>query len=175
MDAMTAACERVGVKLAGSFQRRLSPDNVLMKKLLSEQALGRVFAADMRVKFYRDMNYYDSGNYRDGYAVDGGGPFMQQAAHNVDLFVWFFGMPERVVSMLGTFAHDIEVEDRGVALMRHAGGMIGTLTAASAARPGSHSSCALLLDAIVGDYEFGPKAGIPLFTGMKLAIWRNGD
>jgi predicted dehydrogenase len=136
MDAMTAACEHAGVKLAVSFQRRMSPDNVLMKRLLSEKALGRVFAADMRVKFYRDKNYYGSGDYRGGYAVDGGGPFMQQAAHNVDLFVWFFGMPERVVSMLGTFAHDIEVEDHGVALMRHAGGMIGTLTASSAARPG---------------------------------------
>lgn len=32
-----------------------------------------------------------------------------------------------------------------------------------------------LLDAIVGDYEFKPKAGIPNFTGMKLTIWRNGD
>lgn len=32
-----------------------------------------------------------------------------------------------------------------------------------------------LLDAIVGDYEFAPEAGIPHFTGMKLTIWRNGD
>jgi hypothetical protein len=32
-----------------------------------------------------------------------------------------------------------------------------------------------LLDAIVGDYEFAPKAGIPLFTGMKLKIWRKSD
>jgi CubicO group peptidase (beta-lactamase class C family) len=32
-----------------------------------------------------------------------------------------------------------------------------------------------LLDAIVGHYEFAPNAALPLFTGMKLAIWREGD
>ena len=136
MDAMTQACEAAGVTLAVTFQRRMSPDNVSMKHLLEQGALGKVFAADMRVKFYRDMDYYNSGNYRGGYAIDGGGPFIQQAAHNVDILTWFFGMPKQVVSMLDTFAHTIEVEDHGVALMRYPNGMIGTLTASTATKPG---------------------------------------
>lgn len=136
MDAMTLACNDAGVTLAVTYQRRMSPDNVAMKQLLKSGALGKVFAADMRVKFYRDMAYYNSGDYRGGYAVDGGGPFIQQAAHNVDIFVWFFGMPKKVVSMLDTFEHDIEAEDHGVALMRYADGMIGTITASTATKPG---------------------------------------
>ncbi len=136
MDAMTQACEDAGVTLAVTYQRRMSPDNVAVKALLDDDALGRIFAADMRVKFYRDMEYYHSADYRGGYAIDGGGPFIQQAAHNVDTFVWFFGMPDKIVSMLDTFVHDIEVEDHGVALMRYDNGMIGTLTASTATKPG---------------------------------------
>jgi predicted dehydrogenase len=136
MDAMTTACETAGVTLAVTYQRRMSPDNVAVKALLDSDALGKVFAADMRVKFYRGMDYYQSGDYRGGYAIDGGGPFIQQAAHNVDIFVWFFGMPHQVVSMLDTFTHDIEVEDHGVALMRYPNGMIGSLTASTATKPG---------------------------------------
>ncbi len=136
MDRMTQACDDAGVTLAVTFQRRMSPDNVAVKALLDAGALGRVFAADMRVKFYRDMDYYNSGDYRGGYAIDGGGPFIQQAAHNVDIFTWFFGMPSKVVSMLDTFTHEIEVEDHGVALLRYANGMIGSITASTATKPG---------------------------------------
>lgn len=136
MDAMCAACDAAGVKLAVSYQRRMSPDNLAMKALLESGRLGRVFAADMRVKFYRDMAYYNSGAYRGKYEMDGGGPFIQQAAHNVDIFCWFFGLPDRVVSMIGTLIHPIEVEDHGVALLRYANGMIGTITASSACKPG---------------------------------------
>ena len=94
MDVTVAACDRLiaaadtaGVKLAVSYQRRMSPDNIIIKKLLDTNALGKIFAADMRVKFFRDMDYYNSGPYRGNFEIDGGGPFMQQAAHNVDIFV----------------------------------------------------------------------------------------
>ena len=136
MDSMTAACEKAGVKLGVSFQRRVSPDNIAVKKLLDQGALGRVFAADLNVKFFRDQAYYDSAPYRGGKAIDGGGPFIQQAAHNVDILCWFFGLPDKVVSMLGTFVHNIEGEDHGAALLRYPNGMIGTLIASTATKPG---------------------------------------
>ncbi len=136
MNAMVESCRTNGVKLGVAYQRRMSPDNRSMKKLLERGALGRVYAADLSVKFWRDQNYYDSAPYRGTYEIDGGGPFVQQASHNIDIYTWFFGMPERVVSMLGTFAHDVEVEDHGACLLRHSDGMIGTILASTAARPG---------------------------------------
>ena len=136
MDAMIEACRVNGVKLGVSYQRRMSPDNRTVKKLLERGVLGIVYAADLSVKFWRDQAYYDSSPYRGTYAIDGGGPFVQQASHNIDIYTWFFGMPERVVSMLGTFAHDVEVEDHGACLLRHQNGMIGTIIASTAARPG---------------------------------------
>lgn len=136
MDAMISACRDAGVKLGVAYQRRMSPDNRAVKKLLDDGALGRIYAADLSVKFYRDQAYYDSAPYRGTYDIDGGGPFIQQASHNIDLYCWFFGLPRRVVSMLDTYAHDIEVEDHGAALLRHEDGMIGTIVASTVARPG---------------------------------------
>ncbi|MFA9438247.1 Gfo/Idh/MocA family protein [Uliginosibacterium sp. sgz301328] len=136
MDKMVAACEAAGVQLAVAFQRRTNPDNVAVKKLLEAGALGRIYAADLSCRFWRDQAYYDSGDYRGGWAIDGGGPFIQQASHNIDNYIWFFGMPDQVTSQLGTFAHDIETEDHGAALLRHDSGMIGTIVASTCARPG---------------------------------------
>ncbi|NIL98604.1 MAG: hypothetical protein GTO53_11830 [Planctomycetales bacterium] len=136
MDRMTAACRDAGVKLAVTFQRRMSPDNRSIRQLLDRNAFGRVFAADMFVKFYRDQSYYDSGDYRGDFAIDGGGAFIQQAAHNADLLCWWFGMPRKVVSMLSTLAHDIPAEDHGVALLAYDNGMIATFCASTVCKPG---------------------------------------
>lgn len=136
MDAAISACRDAGVTLAVAFQRRTAPDNAAIKQLLEMGAFGRVFAVDVIAKFYRPQSYYDSGDYRGTLAGDGGGSFMMQGCHNLDAYTWFFGKPAKVVSMLDTYAHDMEAEDHGAALMRHEDGMIGTVVASTAARPG---------------------------------------
>lgn len=73
MDAMITACRDAGVKLGVTYQRRMSPDNQAVKKLLDDGAMGRIYAADLSVKFYRDQAYYDSAPYRGTYDIDGGG------------------------------------------------------------------------------------------------------
>ena len=136
MDAAISACRGAGVTLAVAFQHRAAPDNHAIKQLLDQNAFGRVFAADVIAKFYRPQSYYDSDHYRGTFAFDGGGSFMMQACHNLDVYTWFFGKPSHVVSMLDTFAHDVEIEDHGAALMRHGNGMIGTVVSSTATRPG---------------------------------------
>ena len=136
MDSMIEACEKAGVTLAVSYQRRTNPDNLTLQRLFANNAFGRIYAADLSCKFWRDQGYYDSSAYRGGWEVDGGGPFMQQACHNIDTYLWFFGMPDEVTSLLGTFAHRIAVEDHGAALLKYSNGMIGSIIASTAARPG---------------------------------------
>ena len=136
MDEMIKICDENSVKLAVAYQRRLSADNPKIRELLSENKLGNVFSVNLSVKNYRDNNYYNSADYRGKYKIDGGGPFMQQASHSIDLYYWFFGRPSKVVSKLGTFVHDIETEDHGSAICLHEDGMIGTITASTATKPG---------------------------------------
>ena len=136
MDRMIAACESAGVVLATAYQRRTNPDNLAIKQLVDAGAFGRIYAADLSCKFWRDQAYYESGAYRGSWDVDGGGPFMMQACHNIDFYLWLFGMPEHVSSHYGTFMHAIEVEDHGAALLKYANGMIGTIVASTATKPG---------------------------------------
>src|SRR5271157_376865 len=135
-DRCIEGCRRAGVTLGVCFQRRMSPDNAAVKSLIAAGKLGRVYAADLAVKFFREQAYYDSAPYRGGWAIDGGGPFMQQASHQIDLYVWFFGRPQAVKSFTSTIAHRMEAEDHGAALLRHPGGMIGTIVASTVTRPG---------------------------------------
>lgn len=136
MDAIIDAAARHSVTLAVSYQRRTNPDNAAIKKMLDARAFGRIYSADLSCRFWRDHAYYDSADYRGGYAIDGGGVFMQQASHNIDNYIWLFGMPDRVQGELDTFAHQMEAEDHGAVVLRHADGMIGTIVASTCAPPG---------------------------------------
>ena len=136
IDQMIEACKIHKVQLGVAYQRRYSSDNPIVKKLIDSNELGRIFSVDLSVKNYRDQAYYDSSPYRGTYNIDGGGPFIQQASHYIDLYYWFFGKPKKVVSKLGTYAHDIEVEDHGAAIFEHESGIIGTITASTATKPG---------------------------------------
>lgn len=160
MDEMINLCKKNDVKLGVVYQRRMSPDNKTLKNLIQKGNLGRIFAVDLRVKNYRDQAYYNSSEYRGTWAIDGGGPFMQQASHYIDLYVWFFGMPRKVISCLDTFNHSIEVEDHGAVILRHADGMIGTIIASTATKPG--------FDAV---FEIHSEAGTVVLENDSITEW----
>ena len=136
IDKMISSCKANNVKLGIVYQRRFSSDNPVVKKLLEQNKLGKIFSVDLSVKNYRDDAYYNSAEYRGTYEIDGGGPFMQQASHYIDLYYWYFGKPDKIVSSINTFVHDIEVEDHGAAICVHNSGIIGTITASTATKPG---------------------------------------
>lgn len=136
IDRMIHSCNEKKVKLGIVYQRRFSSDNPIIKKLIEENKFGKIFSVDLAVKNYRDDNYYNSADYRGTYKIDGGGSFIQQASHYIDLYFWYFGRPSKLVSKLATFVHDIEVEDHGAVICVHDSGMIGTITASTATKPG---------------------------------------
>ncbi len=136
IDKMIDACKENKVKLGVVYQRRFSSDNPIVKKLIDENKIGKIFSVDLAIKNYRDENYYNSAAYRGTYKIDGGGPFIQQASHYIDLYYWYFGKPVKLVSKLATFVHNIEVEDHGAVICLHDSGMIGTITASTATKPG---------------------------------------
>jgi predicted dehydrogenase len=133
---MISTCSENNVKLGVAYQRRFSSDNPIVKDLLVRKTLGNVFSVDLSIKNYRDDNYYNSAEYRGTYGLDGGGPFIQQASHYIDLYYWYFGRPQKLVSALNTFVHDIEVEDHGAVICTHSNGLISTITASTATKPG---------------------------------------
>jgi UDP-N-acetyl-2-amino-2-deoxyglucuronate dehydrogenase len=144
-DRMIEACAKANVALGVSYQRRTNPTNRRLKKLLDQRAFGQIFSIELAAKFYRAPSYYGDVPYRGTKGIDGGGPFIQQAAHDLDLLTWFFGVPARVASTLGTFLHQIESEDHGVAIMKFDNGMIGSITASTCWQPGLPASLLTIL------------------------------
>ena len=90
--------------------------------------------ASTSIKWWRDQKYYDQGGWRGTFKLDGGGAYMNQGIHNVDLMYWLMGEVVEVSAFTGTLAHErIEVEDTGVAILKFANGALGTIEAAAAA------------------------------------------
>lgn len=136
-DDIIRACEQAGVKLCTIFPSRFSPANLALKQAIDNGRFGRLTLGDTYVKWWRTQEYYDGGGWRGTWALDGGGAFMNQAIHNVDLLAWLMGDVAEVAGFTQTLAHErIEVEDVGVACLKFRNGAIGVMEAATAAWPG---------------------------------------
>lgn len=136
-DAIIAACRQAGVLLGGILPSRFSPANIELKRAIAQGRFGRLTLGDTYVKWWRSQEYYDSGGWRGTWALDGGGAYMNQAIHNVDLLYWFMGDVSEVCGLTATLAHErIEVEDVGSAVVRFRNGALGTLEATTSAYPG---------------------------------------
>ena len=136
-DAIIAACRKNRVKLCTIFPSRYHDVNQVLKTAIDGGRFGRLTLGDSYVKWWRTQEYYDSGGWRGTWALDGGGAFMNQAIHSVDLLYWLMGDVIEVCALTDRLAHKrIEVEDVGVASLRFRNGALGTLEATTAAFPG---------------------------------------
>lgn len=138
-DALIAACEKSGVRLATIFPSRFHQASQILKRAVEGGKFGRLTLGDAYVKWYRTQEYYDSGNWRGTWALDGGGALMNQAIHSVDLLSWLMGPVAEITAQVGLLGHQrIEVEDTAVATLRFASGALGVIEATTAAYPGAH-------------------------------------
>lgn len=136
-DKLIAACKKAGVKLCTIFPSRFSPANMTLKQAIDDGRFGRLTLGDTYVKWWRTQQYYDGGGWRGTWDLDGGGAYMNQAIHNVDLLQWMMGDVAEVSGFTGTLAHErIEVEDTGVAALKFKNGALGVIEATTSAFPG---------------------------------------
>ena len=136
-DDIITACRENNVQLCAIFPSRFSPVNLALKEAIDAGRFGRLTLGDTYVKWWRTQEYYDSGGWRGTWDLDGGGAYMNQAIHQVDLLYWLMGDVVEVNGMTDTLAHErIEVEDVGVATLRFANGAIGVIEATTSAWPG---------------------------------------
>ncbi|NLK08647.1 MAG: Gfo/Idh/MocA family oxidoreductase [Firmicutes bacterium] len=136
VDSAIQACRKAGVKLGGVFQRRTFPTSVEIKKALDAGALGKMVLGTACLKYYRDQAYYDSGDWRGTWELDGGGALMNQGVHGIDLLLWFMGDVRKVFARTGTLLRDIPVEDTAVVSLEFASGAFGTIEGTTSVYPG---------------------------------------
>jgi predicted dehydrogenase len=136
-DPLLAAQRASGRTLAVISQHRFDPSSQQVRALLDRNELGALVLAEARVPWYRTQEYYDSGDWRGTWALDGGGCLMNQGVHTVDLLLWLAGPVKTVYAQMRTAGHErIEVEDVVTATLTFANGAIGSLMATTSAYPG---------------------------------------
>jgi UDP-N-acetyl-2-amino-2-deoxyglucuronate dehydrogenase len=135
-DRLIAAVRKAGVTMTVISQHRFDAGVRDLHELLASGGLGRLVLGDARVKWYRTQAYYDSGEWRGTWALDGGGALMNQGVHYTDLLRWCMGPVSEVMALTETAAHKMETEDVALAVIRFQSGALGSLEATTAAFPG---------------------------------------
>ena len=136
-DKIIEACRKNGVLLSTIFPSRFHRASQLLKEAVDKGRFGTLTLGDAYVKWFRSQEYYDSGQWRGTWNLDGGGALMNQAIHNVDLLTWLMGPVAEISAQTATLAHDrIEVEDVATASLKFASGALGVIEATTAAFPG---------------------------------------
>ena len=133
IDRMIRICRENGVMLAGIFQRRFLEATQQFKKAVDADRLGRISLADAYVKWYRTQEYYDSGNWRGTWKLDGGGALINQSIHTIDLLYYLAGDVEWVCGFADRRLHErIETEDNAVAVLKFQNGALGVIQGSTA-------------------------------------------
>ncbi|MDQ2686528.1 MAG: Gfo/Idh/MocA family oxidoreductase [Armatimonadota bacterium] len=136
-DALVKAARKAGVVLTPISQNRYGAGVRKLHEWLHEGKLGRLVYGEATTIWHRTQDYYDSGDWRGTWALDGGGALMNQGVHYADQLRWALGAPKSVSARAATLGHDrIEVEDIVTASIEFESGAIGTLTATTCAFPG---------------------------------------
>ena len=125
-DELVKACDDAGVHLFVVKQNRLNPPVQLLKRAIDKGRFGRIYMANVTVRWQRPQEYYDAEPWRGTWEFDGGA-FMNQASHYVDLMQWLMGPAESVMAKTATQARRIEAEDSGAAVVKFRSGALGVM------------------------------------------------
>lgn len=180
IDQIIAAQERAGTLVTVISQHRFDPSTEIVVDAIAGGRLGRLTSGIASIDWWRGQSYYDSGDWRGTWELDGGGALMNQGVHTVDLLVAALGEPVEVFAYTDLLAHrDIEVEDVAVGVVRFSSGALGVLHGSTAAFPGmsarlqvhgDRGSAVIDNDQLVYIHE-SPADG----TGEDKAYGSNGD
>jgi UDP-N-acetyl-2-amino-2-deoxyglucuronate dehydrogenase len=137
IEAAANEAARHGVVASVISQHRFDQASVAVADAVAKGRFGRLTSAIASVAWWRGQGYYDSGDWRGTWSMDGGGALMNQGVHTVDLLLWFMGRPVEIHAHTARLAHErIEVEDTAVATVTFENGGLAVLHATTAAYPG---------------------------------------
>ena len=130
------------------FNQRTNCAYRKLKSIIETEEYGKVRRISWTINnWYRSRYYYDSFDWRGIWKGSFGGTIMDQCPHQVDLWQWMFGMPDKVTCRMGFGSHhDIEVEDEVSAIMEYKDGCIGTFNASTSV-PNGQNTLEVNLDA----------------------------
>jgi predicted dehydrogenase len=124
---MITIAEQNKKKLFVVKSTRYNPALSELKKILTEEKLGKLYSFQLNCFWNRPASYYNDG-WRGTESLDGGTLFTQ-FSHYIDAMLWLFGDIKKVNGFRKNMSHKniIEFEDCGSASIEMESGMIGGL------------------------------------------------
>ncbi len=137
---MNEAAERAGVTFGIMFNQRTNPIYKKAREIVQSGALGVPKRLVWVVtNWYRTQAYYDSGSWRATWNGEGGGVLLNQAPHNLDLWQWIFGMPNKIRAFCAAGKyHNIDVEDDVTIYGEYENGATATFISTTGEAPGTN-------------------------------------
>lgn len=138
-DEMVNAAKETGLPFAVMYQSRTSATYQAAHKLIEEGKLGELYRTCLiSTRWFRSQAYYNSGGWRGNWVGEGGGVLINQAPHDLDIFSWLGGLPNKITARTATRRHDIEVEDEASAMLEYSNGAVGYIHICTTEAPGTH-------------------------------------
>jgi len=137
---MNEAAAKTDVTFGIMFQQRTHNAYQKMHQMVKNGELGELKRTNWIVTdWYRSQAYYNTGGWRATWKGEGGGVLLNQCPHNLDLWQWICGMPNKVTAFCheGKW-HDIEVEDDVTAYVEYPNGATGVFVTCTADAPGTN-------------------------------------
>lgn len=128
-DRMIQAAEQTGKLIFAVKQNRYNPPVQLVKKLVDDGGLGKLYLAEVNCFWNRGNAYYASSPWRGKKDLDGGCLFTQ-FSHFVDILYYLTGSIAEASGIIHNYAHqhNTEVEDTGAFTLTTADGAIVSFT-----------------------------------------------
>ena len=139
-ERLIAAHQKTKLVFSAMFNQRTDPQYKKIKQMIERGDLGQLDRITWIItNWFRSEAYYASGGWRATWSGEGGGVLLNQCPHNLDLWQWMFGMPNRVrgFCQLGR-KHAIEVEDEVTAYMEYDSGCKGVFITSTGEAPGTN-------------------------------------
>ncbi|MFV0451147.1 MAG: Gfo/Idh/MocA family protein [Propioniciclava sp.] len=113
---------------AAFLNQRTNPVFADLKGLLDSGELGALRHTSWIITtWWRPQGYHDQSAWRATWRGEGGGVLVNQAPHQLDLWLWLCGVPRSVFAKCGYgFRRDIAVEDEVNALVDFGAGVTGS-------------------------------------------------
>ena len=122
------------------YNQRTNPIYQKLREMVQSGELGHIKRITWIITdWYRSQAYHDSSTWRSTWKTEGGGALINQNPHQIDLWQWMFGLPDRIQAhcSYGKY-HDIEVEDDVMAYFEYDNGTTGEYITSTGEAPGTN-------------------------------------
>ncbi len=163
VQEMNEVAERSGKVFGIMYNQRTNPVYQKVRDMIQRGDLGHIKRITWIITdWYRSQAYHDSSTWRSTWREEGGGALINQNPHQLDLWQWMFGMPDRIFAKasFGKY-YDIEVEDDVMAYFEYDNGTTGEYITSTGEAPGTNR------------LEIACDMGKVVVEGNKLTFFRN--